>query len=255
MRILYCIYQLFIALPLFLVATILTAAFTTIGCILGNGHIWGYYPGMIWSKVTVALFLLPVKVKGKENLQKGQSYVFVANHQGMFDIFLIYGFIHRNFKWMMKYQLRKMPFVGIACKYSHQIFVDKRGPSKIKASYDKARETLRGGMSPTFISFISLFLIHYRMLQIRFTIFNAVILVAFQCWLAYAFFTRPAGTRFPITAVFPIVCAILSFLAVHDIATDEATVRTVDAIKKMKKNRKKSSYFFVQSSPITLYAS
>lgn len=147
MRILYCIYQLFIALPLFLVATILTAAFTTIGCILGNGHIWGYYPGMIWSKVTVALFLLPVKVKGRENLQKGQSYVFVANHQGMFDIFLIYGFIHRNFKWMMKYQLRKMPFVGIACKYSHQIFVDKRGPSKIKASYDKARETLRGGMS------------------------------------------------------------------------------------------------------------
>ncbi|MCI1720581.1 MAG: DUF4293 family protein [Bacteroidales bacterium] len=94
-------------------------------------------------------------------------------------------------------------------------------------------------IAATFISFISLFLIHYRMLQIRFTIFNAVILVAFQCWLAYAFFTRPAGTRFPITAVFPIICAILSFLAVHDIATDEATVRTVDAIKKMKKNKKK----------------
>ena len=147
MKYLYRVYQLFIAFPLFLVATILTAAFTTIGCILGNGHVWGYYPGMIWSKVSIRLFLLPVKVSGRENLKKGQSYVFVANHQGMFDIFLIYGYIHRNFKWMMKYQLRKMPFVGIACQYSHQIFVDKRGPSKIKASCDKARETLKDGMS------------------------------------------------------------------------------------------------------------
>ena len=31
---------------------------------------------------------------------KNQSYVFVANHQGAFDIFLIYGFLGRNFKWV-----------------------------------------------------------------------------------------------------------------------------------------------------------
>ena len=94
-------------------------------------------------------------------------------------------------------------------------------------------------IATTAISFVSLFLVHHRMLQVRFSIFNAVILLAFQCWLAYTFFTRPAGARFPITAVFPIVCAILTFLAIHDIATDEATVRTVNAIKKIKKNRKK----------------
>ena len=48
---------------------------------------------------------------------------------------------------MMKYQLRKIPFVGFACEKSHQIFVDKRGPRKVKETYDKARATLRGGMS------------------------------------------------------------------------------------------------------------
>ena len=47
----------------------------------------------------------------------------------------------------MKHQLRKVPFIGIACEYSHQIFVDKRGPRKIKETYDKARDTLHGGMS------------------------------------------------------------------------------------------------------------
>ena len=78
---------------------------------------------------------------------KGQSYVFVANHQGAFDIFLIYGFLSRNFKWMMKRQLRQMPFVGKACESAHHIFVDKRGASKIRETYDRARQTLQGGMS------------------------------------------------------------------------------------------------------------
>ena len=40
-----------------------------------------------------------------------------------------------------------MPLVGKACEASHQIFVDKRGPARIRETYDKARDTLRGGMS------------------------------------------------------------------------------------------------------------
>lgn len=45
MKILYIIYQICIGLPIFLVLTILTALTTMIGCWLGNGHFWGYYPG------------------------------------------------------------------------------------------------------------------------------------------------------------------------------------------------------------------
>ena len=149
MKYLYRIYQLFIALPLFLLSTILIVVIITVGCALGNGHYWGYAPGYWWSWFVIKIFLLPVKVVGRENLEKNQSYVFVANHQGAFDIFLIYGHLCRNFKWMMKYQLRKLPLIGYASEKSHQIFVDKRGPKAIKASYDKARETLTEGTSLT----------------------------------------------------------------------------------------------------------
>lgn len=93
------------------------------------------------------VLFIPVKVEGRENLEPGQSYVFVANHQGIFDVFIIYGYLGRNFKWMMKKSLRKMPFVGIACEYARHIYVDKSGPSKIKATYDTAREILKEGMS------------------------------------------------------------------------------------------------------------
>lgn len=145
MKTLYRIYQICVAVPVTVLMTIWTAFLVGVGCTLGNGHFWGYWPGRWWAKVIARTFLLPIHVKGREHLESNQSYVFVANHQGAFDIFLIYGYLGRNFKWMMKYQLGRIPFVGYACRKSHQIFVDKRGPSHVKATYEKARETLRQG--------------------------------------------------------------------------------------------------------------
>ena len=147
MKYLYRIYQVFIAAPLSLAVSIILSLTTVLGCLLGNGHFWGYYPGKLWSRLLLWFLLIPVKVEGREHLKEGQSYVFVANHQGIFDVFLIYGYLNRNFKWMMKYQLRRLPLVGYACKCAHHIFVDKRGPSRIRKSYDEAREILREGMS------------------------------------------------------------------------------------------------------------
>ena len=112
MNILYRIYQLFIALPLIAIYTLITCIIVIIGCAIGNGHFWGYYPGKWWAQFIVRILLLPVKVEGRAKLQKGQ-----------------------------------MPFVGKACESAHHIFVDKRGPSKIRETYDRARRTLQGGMS------------------------------------------------------------------------------------------------------------
>lgn len=147
MKILYYIYQICIAFPIILVLTILTALVTIVGSLIGGAHIWGYYPGKIWSQLICLFLLIPVKVKGRSKLGKKTSYVFVANHQGAFDIFLIYGFLGRNFKWMMKKSLRKLPFVGKACESAGHIFVDRSGPKKIYQTIKAARESLTGGVS------------------------------------------------------------------------------------------------------------
>lgn len=147
MQFLYKIYQLLVALPLGLVFTFIAALITIIGCLLGNAHFWGYYPGKIWSWLICRLLLLPIKVEGRNLIDKHQSYVFVANHQGPMDIFLIYGFLGRNFKWMMKKALRRIFLVGYACEKAHHIYVDKSGPKKIQATIDHARHTLQGGTS------------------------------------------------------------------------------------------------------------
>lgn len=147
MIILYRIYQLLIMLPVVVVSTIITAVLTAVGSMLGGSRWWGYWPAKIWSNIFCWVTLVSVSVKGRENIDRNTSYVFVANHQGAYDIFSIYGFLGHNFKWMMKKSLEKIPFVGWACKCSGQIFVDNSTPHAIKATMDAAKRQLQGGMS------------------------------------------------------------------------------------------------------------
>jgi len=147
MNILYRIYQLFIAAPLLIFITLITALVVVVGCTLGDAHFWGYWPGRIWARWFLRILLLPVHIKGLENIHPHTSYVFVANHQGAFDIFLIYGHLGRNFKWMMKSELRKAPIIGKACEAAGHIFVDKSGPKALKQTHDRARQVLQNGTS------------------------------------------------------------------------------------------------------------
>ena len=144
---LYKVYQIFIAFPVLVLWTIVTALEVGIGTTIGNGHFWSYVPGHWWGKIILKAFLLPVKVEGEKNLEKKQSYVFVANHQGIFDIFLIYGHLGRNFKWMMKKSLMNIPLVGRACRSAGHISVDKSGPKAIHHTYEQGRKVLRNGIS------------------------------------------------------------------------------------------------------------
>ena len=102
MIILRFLYQWLIVMPIMVVVTIIAALVTIIGCFLGDHRVWGYYPGLIWSRLFCIVSLVRVEVKGREKLDRSTSYVFVANHQGAYDIFLVYGYLGHKFKWMMK---------------------------------------------------------------------------------------------------------------------------------------------------------
>lgn len=121
LMLLYRIYQILIMCPVVVVATIITAVITAAGSALGLGLWCGYYPEIYWARLFCWLNFVTVSVKGTENIDSKTSYVFVANHQGAFDIFSLFGWLGHNFRWMMKQSLRKIPFVGWACKASGQI--------------------------------------------------------------------------------------------------------------------------------------
>lgn len=142
-KVIYGIYFFLIATPVFLLTTLLTALTAYIGCILGGERIFSFYPGKWWSISTCYLFLCPVKVTGKEHIEKNKSYVITANHQGAFDIFLVYGFLNIRIKWMMKKSLEKIPFVGSACRAAGFIFVDQGSPAAAAKSIKEAEQKIK----------------------------------------------------------------------------------------------------------------
>ncbi|MDD2798366.1 MAG: lysophospholipid acyltransferase family protein [Bacteroidales bacterium] len=146
-RILLFLYQWIILVPVFLVVGVLTALITTAGSFLFNSKFWGYYPAKYWARLMCFTALSPVEVVGRENLRKDQSYIFAANHQGAFDIYLIYGYLNKNFRWVMKQELRKTPFMGRACAEAGHIFVDRSSPKSIKETLANASRQLEGGLS------------------------------------------------------------------------------------------------------------
>lgn len=146
MKILYNIYQYCIAFPILIVLTVFVALATIVGSIFSH-QLAGYYVPRLWAKCWCWLFFVKVEVRNREFIDKDQSYVFIANHQGAFDIFAIYGYLNHNFKWMMKKSLQNIPFVGLACKAVGHILVDKSSPSAIAKTMETAHKRLADGMS------------------------------------------------------------------------------------------------------------
>lgn len=143
----YRLYQLLVIVPFLATTTFLTAFFTSVGCMVGLSRWFSFTPSRWWGWSLIRMLFIPVKVEGREHLVEGQSYVFVANHQGAFDIFFLSGFLGRDFKWMLKQSLRQMPLIGFACEKAGFIFVDKRSRQGIVTTMRAAKERLQGGTS------------------------------------------------------------------------------------------------------------
>lgn len=146
MKILYIMYQYLIGFPLIIVATLFTAIFTIICFPWKNGKV-PHTIQVLWSRSVLWFLLVPIQVTGHENINPKQSYVFVANHQSFLDVFAIYGWLPNYFKWLMKKELRKVPFVGTACAVAGHIFVDRSNPRAALQSIEHIKGELIDGLS------------------------------------------------------------------------------------------------------------
>ncbi|MDR3328071.1 MAG: 1-acyl-sn-glycerol-3-phosphate acyltransferase [Prevotellaceae bacterium] len=142
----WLVYLIFIFLPIGAIFTILAAVLTIIFSFTGD-YCWCYIPAKIWARVLCYLAFVEVEVKGQENYLPHKSYIFVANHASVYDVFVIYGWLNSRFKWIMKNSLRKIPLVGFACHKAGHVFIDRSNPIKARQSIKNAEEKLKNGAS------------------------------------------------------------------------------------------------------------
>ena len=86
------------------------------------------------------------------------------------------------------------------------------------------------------IALFTIFMYKWRIIQIRFSIFNMVLLIGYY---AIFFFTRyvifeqnpMTSTTFSWPIILPLISAILTYLALRAIGKDEALVRSLDRLR------------------------
>lgn len=151
LQLLVIIYHIIIFIPLAICITIICASAVVLLLPIAGNAQWGCFPAKIWARLLCALSLVHVKVEGNENINPKGSYIFVANHQSIYDIPLVYGWLNNNFKWIMKKELRRLPVIGKTCELMGHIFIDRSHPMRAKHSLEIAEKNLKQGSSSIFL--------------------------------------------------------------------------------------------------------
>ncbi len=85
------------------------------------------------------------------------------------------------------------------------------------------------------ISFVTIFLYHRRLLQIRLCVLTIVMLVGLQGVMYYVVYAYGENLNskpsYNLVFIFPLIAAILNFLALRAIARDEALIRSLDRLR------------------------
>jgi len=149
---LYQIYAWLVLIPLGLLLTMLAGWLTMLVATLWSPRIASRYIAANWGRVIAWLTPMLVTVEGRENADPGRTYVVVSNHQSQYDIFLVYGWLNLDLKWVMKAELRKVPGVGIGCEKAGHIFVDRSNPEQARKAVSDALERVGNGVGILFFA-------------------------------------------------------------------------------------------------------
>jgi 1-acyl-sn-glycerol-3-phosphate acyltransferase len=88
-----------------------------------------HYIGKFWSLLNVYLSGTRLLIKGKEKIDRNRTYIVMSNHQSLFDVWALIGKIPLQLRWVVKAEIKKIPFFGLALERMGHIYIDR---TKIK---------------------------------------------------------------------------------------------------------------------------
>jgi 1-acyl-sn-glycerol-3-phosphate acyltransferase len=102
---------------------------------------------MLWGRGMCRLSGVMVEVSGIENILKDRPQIFISNHQGIYDIFILEGFLPVKFLWIAKESLFKIPIIGWAMRRAGYIGINRTSPKKFLKSLSLAVDEIKNGRS------------------------------------------------------------------------------------------------------------
>jgi 1-acyl-sn-glycerol-3-phosphate acyltransferase len=100
-----------------------------------------------WAALLLRANGVTVSLEGGDRLDSSRSYVFVANHTSLVDIWALLVAVPNSFRFVAKQELSRVPVFGKAMLSAGNIFIDRGNLASSFASYDIAAAQLHEGLS------------------------------------------------------------------------------------------------------------
>ena len=136
-----------VATIIFLVVTIVLSIISIPAALIdrsGSAYLW---ITRIWAKIFLLIYGVKQTVFGLENIEKGEHYVFVANHSSYTDVPIAIAAIPMGIRLIFRNTLTRIPIWGWALLVSPYIIINRNNAIKARKSLTHAAKVIRGGGS------------------------------------------------------------------------------------------------------------
>ena len=108
-----------------------------------SGH-FAHWCARTWSRLILRTTGVRVDVVGLERLTPGRTYVFVSNHQSIYDIPILFWSLPYQLRIIAKASLGRFPFLGWHLRRTGHMLVDRRRPDRARIFGWASRLTTNG---------------------------------------------------------------------------------------------------------------
>lgn len=100
-----------------------------------------------WAKYCVDVTGSTIEVTGIENVPADKSVVYIGNHQGIFDIPLLLGYIPYQKAFISKIEILKIPMISDWMKLMKCVFLARKNPRQSVEAMHQGMENVKNGYS------------------------------------------------------------------------------------------------------------
>lgn len=135
----------FFLIPLIAVYSIILGALSIGSSLLDRSGYFAHSCARAWAWLILATTGVSVRLTGLERVERGQPYVFAANHQSIYDIPVIFASLPFQLRIIAKASLGNFPIWGWHLRWTGHVLVNRRQPGA--ETLRRVADLMRRGIS------------------------------------------------------------------------------------------------------------
>jgi 1-acyl-sn-glycerol-3-phosphate acyltransferase len=120
----------FFLIPAITVYTIVLGAASILSSLFDRRGYFAHGCARAWSWLILKTTGVRVRVEGLHRITRGTTYVFVANHQSIYDTPVVFASLPYQLRIIAKESLARFPVLGWHLRRGGHLFVDRRHPDR-----------------------------------------------------------------------------------------------------------------------------